>query len=53
MKVEGEIVQTLHSIFMLDWEYVSDEVLIDQKAYSCPVLQKAAASIKSFRRAPI
>ena len=22
---------------MLDWEYVSDEVLIDQKAYSCPV----------------
>ncbi|GAA0131089.1 MULTISPECIES: cardiolipin synthase [Bacillus] len=37
MKVEGEIVQTLHSIFMLDWEYVSDEVLIDQKAYSCPV----------------
>lgn len=34
MKVEGEIVQTLHSIFMLDWEYVSDEVLIDQKAYT-------------------
>ncbi|MDR7908584.1 cardiolipin synthase [Bacillus velezensis] len=37
MKVEGEIVQTLHSIFMLDWEYVSDEVLIDQKAYTRPV----------------
>lgn len=37
VKVEGEIVQTLHSIFMLDWEYVSDEVLIDQKAYSLPV----------------
>ncbi len=37
MKVEGEIVQTLHSIFMLDWEYVSDEVLIDRKAYTRPV----------------
>ncbi|MCY8920886.1 cardiolipin synthase [Bacillus atrophaeus] len=37
LRLEGEIVQTLHAIFMLDWEYISNEVLIDQKAYNTPV----------------
>ncbi|MCY7580470.1 cardiolipin synthase [Bacillus altitudinis] len=34
--LKGEAVQTLHSIFMLDWEYVSDEVLIDDPKYHTP-----------------
>ncbi|MGE6630385.1 cardiolipin synthase [Bacillus sp. NPDC077027] len=34
--LRGEVVQTLHSIFMLDWEYVSDEVLIDEPVYHTP-----------------
>ncbi|MEC2060743.1 cardiolipin synthase [Bacillus stercoris] len=37
LRLEGEIVQTLHAIFMLDWEYVSNEVLIDQEEYNTPV----------------
>ncbi|QCJ44829.1 cardiolipin synthase [Bacillus sp. S3] len=31
--LEGEAVQTLHAIFILDWKYVSGETLFDQERY--------------------
>lgn len=36
LMLKGESVQTLHSIFMFDWEYVSGECLINNEAYTKP-----------------
>lgn len=43
--------QTLHAIFMLDWEYVSNEVLIDQEEYNTRFPWKEEAFIKLSRQA--
>ncbi|MFC0189744.1 cardiolipin synthase [Fictibacillus aquaticus] len=36
MILEGEAVQTLHAIFLLDWEYVCHEDLLENSAYTAP-----------------
>ncbi|KKI93489.1 cardiolipin synthase [Bacillus sp. SA1-12] len=34
LMLEGEALQTLHSIFLLDWEYISNECLLDDPRYN-------------------
>lgn len=34
LMLEGEAVQTLHSVFLLDWEYVSNECLLEDTRYT-------------------
>ncbi|MGM7723870.1 cardiolipin synthase [Metabacillus sp. Hm71] len=34
LMIEGEALQTLHSIFLLDWEYISNECLLDDPHYN-------------------
>ncbi|WP_160724149.1 cardiolipin synthase [Bacillus sp. USDA818B3_A] len=35
--MEGEAVQTLHAVFLLDWKYASGESLFDQERYLKPI----------------
>ncbi|MEH7119933.1 cardiolipin synthase [Neobacillus vireti] len=35
--LEGEAVQTLHAVFLLDWKYASGESLFEQERYMRPV----------------
>ena len=35
--LEGEAVQTLHAVFLLDWKYVCGEKLFDDERYMKPV----------------
>ncbi|MED2973990.1 cardiolipin synthase [Fictibacillus sp. B-59209] len=37
MVMEGEAVQTLHAVFLLDWDYVSEEYLLEKEEYIKPV----------------
>lgn len=37
MVMEGEAVQTLHAVFLLDWDYVSEEYLLENDDYMTPV----------------
>ncbi|MEH7155324.1 phospholipase D-like domain-containing protein [Neobacillus drentensis] len=36
--IEGEAVQTLHAVFLLDWRYVSGEMLVTDERYMKPGL---------------
>lgn len=51
LRLEGEIVQTLHAIFMLDWEYVSNEVLMIKRSTIPRFPWKEEAFIKLSRQA--
>ncbi|MEH7082272.1 cardiolipin synthase [Neobacillus drentensis] len=35
--LEGEAVQTLHAVFLLDWRYVSGEMLVTDERYMKPI----------------
>ncbi|PLS07982.1 cardiolipin synthase [Neobacillus cucumis] len=35
--LEGEAVQTLHAVFLLDWKYASGEILFENEPYMRPV----------------
>jgi cardiolipin synthase A/B len=35
--LEGEAVQTLHAVFLLDWRYVCGEMLVNDKRYMKPI----------------
>jgi cardiolipin synthase len=37
MVMEGEAVQTLHAVFLLDWDYVSNEYLLETEEYLTPI----------------
>lgn len=47
MMLEGEAVQTLHAVFLLDWAYVSEEFLLEDKNFTknCEVDEKGFVHI--------
>ena len=50
--LEGEAVQTLHAIFLLDWKYVSGETLFEEDRYMKPVPQAGDGLVQVVATGP-
>ncbi|MDN4524305.1 cardiolipin synthase [Fictibacillus fluitans] len=52
MVMEGEAVQTLHAVFLLDWDYVSNEYLLETEEYLTPVPVKGDGAVQVVPSGP-
>ncbi|MFC7370118.1 cardiolipin synthase [Fictibacillus iocasae] len=52
MLIEGEAVQTLHAIFLLDWEYVCGEDLFEHENYTKPTRIKGDGEVHVVASGP-